>query len=617
MQVSQLNNVNVYNLSSGKSLPEWISDRKKRQLLKEDPSIRRRIELIQDFEMPTASNSIQASKDENYLLVTGTYKPRIKCFDVNELSLKFERCFDSSAVKFELLADDYSKVVLLQSDRYVEFHAQYGRYYRTRIPIFGRDLVYHSSSCELYFVGAGADVHRLNLEQGRFMQPLPTMSFESNVCAINPVHQAVAVGSVDGKVVCFDPRSKCSVGVLDVGKIISKYNIGCGNTASVTALNFKNGLEMGVGLSSGSMLLYDIRAKDPLFIKDHSYGLAIQNIIFHEKSDKLLTADSKAIKIWDGCTGEIFTSIEPDTSINDVCIFPSSGLVFHTAEAEKMGIYYIPELGNAPKWCSFLDSLTEELEENSNNVIYDDYKFITKQDLNNFGLSHLIGTNMLRAYMHGYFMDIKLFHQVQAFVDPFAYENFRKEKIKSKIALEQGSRIMAEKLPKVNKQLAAKFIENEDTDMEYQRKKKSTNVLQDERFSALFENPDFEIDEESEQYKLMHPVLSKFDVERKNSAMVYNKESSSTFSGKEEENNYISNLTEKSTSDQSVQLYQINMEAEQDALTKKKFQSKSATFAEMLHESYKSDIIKETGLALGSKEVVFKMPKSKDQVKRR
>ena len=36
MQVSTANDVKVYNLSAGKSLPEWISDRKKRTLLKND-----------------------------------------------------------------------------------------------------------------------------------------------------------------------------------------------------------------------------------------------------------------------------------------------------------------------------------------------------------------------------------------------------------------------------------------------------------------------------------------------------------------------------------------------------------------------------------------------------
>lgn len=72
--------------------------------------IRRRIELIQDFDMPGVSTTIRVSRDGQYILATGIYKPRIKCFDVNNLSLKFERCFDSEAVTFEVLSDDYSKV---------------------------------------------------------------------------------------------------------------------------------------------------------------------------------------------------------------------------------------------------------------------------------------------------------------------------------------------------------------------------------------------------------------------------------------------------------------------------------------------------------------------------
>ena len=36
MQVTTANDVKVYNLSVGKTLPEWISDRKRRTLLKND-----------------------------------------------------------------------------------------------------------------------------------------------------------------------------------------------------------------------------------------------------------------------------------------------------------------------------------------------------------------------------------------------------------------------------------------------------------------------------------------------------------------------------------------------------------------------------------------------------
>lgn len=75
--------------------------------------IRRRIELIQDFDMPGVSTTVRVSNDGQYILATGIYKPRIKCFDVNNLSLKFERCFDSEAVTFEILSDDYSKVSMI------------------------------------------------------------------------------------------------------------------------------------------------------------------------------------------------------------------------------------------------------------------------------------------------------------------------------------------------------------------------------------------------------------------------------------------------------------------------------------------------------------------------
>lgn len=69
-------------------------------------------------------------------------------------------------------------------------------------------------------------------------------------------------------------------------------------------------------------------------------------------------------------------------------------------------------IGPAPKWCSFLDNLTEELEESNEMAIYDDYKFITHKEIEELGLAHLVGTNLLRAYMHGYFMDIRLYRKV-------------------------------------------------------------------------------------------------------------------------------------------------------------------------------------------------------------
>lgn len=65
--------------------------------------------------MPGVSTNIRVSQDGQYIMATGIYKPRIKCFDVNNLSLKFERCLDSEVVTFEILSEDYSKVCIFRN----------------------------------------------------------------------------------------------------------------------------------------------------------------------------------------------------------------------------------------------------------------------------------------------------------------------------------------------------------------------------------------------------------------------------------------------------------------------------------------------------------------------
>jgi ribosome biogenesis protein ENP2 len=57
-------------------------------------------------------------------------------------------------------------------------------------------------------------------------------------------------------------------------------------------------------------------------------------------------------------------------------------------EGVRIQSYYVPQLGPAPKWCPFLDNLTEELEEKTTETIYDDYKFVTRKELS--GYSRLV-----------------------------------------------------------------------------------------------------------------------------------------------------------------------------------------------------------------------------------
>ncbi|KAJ0062800.1 hypothetical protein NL108_008072, partial [Boleophthalmus pectinirostris] len=524
----------------------WLSDRKKRQLQKKDVDIQRRIELIQDFEMPTVCTSIKVSRDGQYILAAGTYKPRIRCYDTYQLSLKFERCLDSDVVAFDILSDDYSKLVFLHCDRYVEFHSQHGHYYKTRIPKFGRDFSYHYPSCDLYFVGSGSEVYRLNLEQGRFLNSLQTDAVyvadtflgilfilvftfmylmfyfsisEHNVCDINPVHQLFATGTSEGRVECWDPRVRNRVGLLDCA--LSSVTEGTEVQAlpSVSALKFNGSLTMAVGTSTGQVLLYDLRSSQPLLVKDHFYNLPIKSLNFHDPLDLVVSADSKIIKMWNKDSGKVFSSIQPPTNINDVCMYPKSGMLFTANEDPKMSTFYIPALGPAPRWCSFLDNLTEELEESPESTVYDDYKFVTRKDLENLGLSHLVGSPLLRAYMHGFFMDIRLYHKVKSMANPFAYEEYRKDKIRQKIEESRTQRVQLTKLPKVNKELALKLMEEGDDEAELASRKKKgkavPSILGDDRFKVMFENPDYQVDEQSEEFRLLNPIVSKVGQKRK------------------------------------------------------------------------------------------------------
>ncbi|RZF33176.1 hypothetical protein LSTR_LSTR004862 [Laodelphax striatellus] len=400
MQVSDPNNVKIYNLSAGKSLPDWLSERKRRALQKKNVDIRRRIELIQDFDMPGLSTTVKVSPDGQYILATGIYKPRVKCFEVHNLSMKFERCFDSEVVTFEPISDDYSKLIFLQDDRYIEFHSASGRYFRLRIPKFGHDMKYHFSTCDLYVVGTSSDIYRLNLERGQFLSPFTTEGSELNRIDVNKHHHLVVVGTKEGKVEAWDPRARSRAGILDCALNCGAHQYSTDGFPSVTSLKFDGPLHLGVGTATGHVLLYDIRSNKPFRIKDHMYGLPIRDIEFQQGN--VLSMDSSVVKIWNRESGTLFTSIEAGslTQFNNLCLVPNSGLMFIANENLKILTYYIPALGTAPRWCSFLDNLTEELEESSMETVYDDYKFVTKKDLEELGLSHLMGTNLLRAYMH-------------------------------------------------------------------------------------------------------------------------------------------------------------------------------------------------------------------------
>jgi ribosome biogenesis protein ENP2 len=153
-----------------------------------------------------------------------------------------------------------------------------------------------------------------------------------------------------------------------------------------------DGLNLAVGTSTGHTLLYDLRSSTPYTVKDQGYGLPIKSIEWinssassSELSDEagglVASADSKVLKIWGAQSTQNLISINPPNNINDLHVYPDTGLVFLANEAGPITSYYIPQLGPAPKWARFLDNMTEEMEQDTVETLYDDYKFVDRQEL--------------------------------------------------------------------------------------------------------------------------------------------------------------------------------------------------------------------------------------------
>ena len=483
------------------------------------------------------------------------------------------------------MSSDYSKSLHLQSDRSLEFHTPQGCHYTTRLPRYGRDLVYDRLSTEALVPAVGVnrdgmgEVFRLNLEQGRYMRSFEVDvggdDFTSagggslqggihtgavNVGAIaEESHNLLAFGTTLGTVELWDPRAKGRAGIL-----LPPTQSSPGDTRSeITALEFnRSGLTMGTGSFNGLVHLYDLRSPVPLLKKDQGYGFPIHTLKFLQPSSatreqmtepKILSSDKKIIKIWDPRDGSPWTSVEPAVDVNSVAWCRDSGMILTANEGRQQHAFFIPQLGPAPKWCSFLDNIVEEMAEDPNDphafstaqagTVYDNYKFLTVPQLRTLNLDHLIGrTNLLRPYMHGYFVAQRLYEEARLITNPYIWEEQRAKIVKDQIDKERESRIRGKKKAavKVNKKLAEKLMAMEEKnerrrarqvldhggDQDMADAPAAANdatpevpvrkgILGDQRFARMFEDEEFAIDESSREFQLLNPSTAPETAEKK------------------------------------------------------------------------------------------------------
>lgn len=336
-------------------------------------------------------------------------------------------------------------------------------------------------------------------------------------------HGLLALGTSLGTVELSDPRSRSRAATLHPFP----------GGQAVTAADFhQSGLELALGSSDGLVKLFDLRSPHPILRKDQGFGFPIHTIQYLTPSsesrsqcgerNKIMSADKRILKIWDTTDGAPWTSVETAVDLNSVAWYKDSGMFFTANEGPEQHTFFIPELGPAPYWARYMDNMVEEMAEETDkgHAIYVDYKFLTQQQLTKLALDGLIGkTNLLRPYMHGYFVNQKLYEDARLVHNPDLFEEERRKRIETKLQRARETRIRGKQAPqfKVNKRLAEKILRKDATRTERKplggnakdtrdlQGLQSSSLLLDPRFASVFADEDFAIDETSHEFRLLNP----------------------------------------------------------------------------------------------------------------
>lgn len=209
--------------------------------------------------------------DEQYIIATGVYPPTIKIYDTHELSMKCLRGVDSEVVKFCVLSEDFSKLVFACSDRNIEFHAQYGKHHKMRVPRQPRDIKYNPFTCDLLVAASSNEIYRVSLDEGQFIAPFQSAASAVNVLDFNKHLNLLISGGTDGIVEFFDYRLR--------KKVNSRILFNGEAEISQIRSDPSGGLLYAVGSSNGEVRLYDARQPENQLLEvRHHYRLPINSI---------------------------------------------------------------------------------------------------------------------------------------------------------------------------------------------------------------------------------------------------------------------------------------------------------------------------------------------------
>ena len=141
------------------------------------------------------------------------------------------------------------------------------------------------------------------------------------------------------------------------------------------------------------------------------------------------------------------------------------------------------------------------------------------------------------------------------------------------------------------------------------------NPLGDDRFAAMFTNKDFQVDMESEEYKLLHPVISKHEKQRiqenheiENEMELFDQNEYINENEDQDMSNELENTISKNKKVKKKK--KVIMKAMEEEELNKSNKQNDISMGELLTtKTSEENIVNVSGSALGSRELTFKIKK--------
>lgn len=292
------------------------------------------VDVVRNIGFPVATIDMVLTQDKKRLLLTGTYKPSIKMYDLANYTTKYERHLVAEPIRLEPLTADAEKFCILRTDRTIEFHNKTGFHADIHIPHAGRDILYNCYTAELLVSGNFKGVYRFNTEQGRFLKPIDIPQISE--LAISAAHGLVA-GISESRVHFIDLRAKEEV-------LCAPLEGGISQTVDI----HENGVKYIVGTDSGFLYEYDIRSP-----RENLNSILLNNSIqearYNGKYILLASGDKLAV------LNEKRNLSTIDCQFQIASFVFNEGLIIAGGESDKLKSFYISEIGRAPVWCSNIE----------------------------------------------------------------------------------------------------------------------------------------------------------------------------------------------------------------------------------------------------------------------